>query len=247
MAMKLYVWSDKPNDYWHKSQKGQAEGLGEKANARVEQVRDVNSLLTLFRRIRDSGEKLVELRFYAHGNKGLIQLGADSLDTDVINRRFSSERFESMFGKGCFVSFEGCNCAEGAIGEFFIVRVGKVLLRGGGGSVRGSTATTYQYAGNPFGDWVYAEVAPGGGASLSGETHLNIYSIMRRARAAIAAYAKLNKSKWSYTDKQEWDQWIGNVDYYAIQAADTWENNLQACLWLDYVEAKLSPTHSWSM
>ena len=137
------------------------------------------------------------LDFHTHGFPGGIALGSTHLDYDSVKKQFGSAGYDQVFAKDATIKFVGCNCAEDANGEFFLVRVAQAFLKRNGGTVWGNTGAGLNVGSDPphpFGDWVKATIAAGGSTTLSGHTHLRMERIREReerlrGRLRTAEYA----------------------------------------------------------
>ena len=105
------------------------------------------------------------VNFHTHGSGGSIALGSTSLNSRSLER-LENQDFDRIFAANSVITFDGCNVAEGAQGEFFLVEVGDVLLSVKGGKIRGNTGGGFGYFGgddsvHPLGEWITATVGPG--------------------------------------------------------------------------------------
>jgi hypothetical protein len=151
-------------------------------------VLSVQDLVDTFRGLAKGATKFDAVTFTTHGGPGSIRLGAE--DFDAVDCR-DGGRFkgcEELFNQGCSIKFLGCEVAQGADGEEFLVEIGKSLLLERGGTVSGCSTYAYQ---NPFtnyphllGPWVTAQIGPGGTYTLINATHLDPKELNRRMQDA---------------------------------------------------------------
>lgn len=247
----LNIWSDIPGQWYKASTKSDAIEKAEKEakaghKTLVEQVNSVNDLLRLFTRLANESDVWHTLNFYTHGSGGAIALGSNHLDLSSLER-FENQDLSRIFAANCVITFDGCNVAEGAQGEFFLVEVGDVFLSVNGGKVRGSTGAGFGYWGgsdssvHPFGDWITATVGPGGTIRFDKLNHLHPDRINERiaeySRRIVFIENEMNEEDGFLPgEKQEIQKCLGQARAWGVSR---WSARFQSCLWLDKAESKL--------
>ncbi len=139
----LHICSDIPGQLFKASTEPDAVGKSEREakaghRALVERIMSMNDLIRLFNRLANGSDEWGTVNFHTHGSGGSIALGSNSLNLDSV-ARLENMDYGRIFAKDCVITFEGCNVAEGAAGEFFLVEIGDTLLSVKGGKVRGNT------------------------------------------------------------------------------------------------------------
>jgi hypothetical protein len=229
MGNSIHIWSDIPGD-WRLSSRRDAQTHGHQ----ILQVVSIPDLVSAFGRFRAEGVVFDEMDFHTHGGPGGIALGSDSLDY-LTMQKLEGLSFDKLFARQAMITFTGCNVAEGAQGEYFLVRAGKALLRNGGGKVLGSTGAGLAdpiFSGDvyhPFGDWVTATIGPGGTATLRGHKYLIPKKL--RERISQAQSRMTDEPRVAATE-------IAQATTYLASGSE-WDL-MQASLWLDQADKKIA-------
>jgi Domain of unknown function (DUF4347) len=175
MGHTVHFWSDIPGK-WSRSSESGAEGHAEEEGGLALEVHGLGELELHLHNFAYDSIDVDKADFHTHGGPGSISLGGDDLDFQTLER-FRSKGYDQIFNAKAEVEFHGCNVAEGFRGEFFLIRFGQTFLKRNGGYVSGNDSAGFNVtneAVHPWGDWVTATIAPGGGASLSGHAHLDL-------------------------------------------------------------------------
>jgi hypothetical protein len=242
---RLNIWSDIPGQWYKASTKSDAVEKSEKDakagdKALIEQIESVSDLIELFKRLVSASDVWDTLNFHTHGSGGSIALGSTSLNSGSIEQ-LEKQGFDRLFSATCVITFEGCNVAEGASGEFFLAKVGDVLLSVNGGKVRGNTGAGLGYWGgdasvHPFGEWITATVGPGGTIRFDKLNHLHPDLINARI-AKLALRIEQADVKFQPGDKEELLKCLTQAKTWGV---GRWFTRLQSCLWLEKAESKFS-------
>lgn len=138
-------------------------------------VASLDELIYALGRIPDSS--LDAMDFHTHGRGGGMRLGRDLLTSDTLPR-LRDARPSRIFRRGAPIDIMGCNVAESPEGELFLAEFGSIFLKERGGRVRAHTGRAFRdplYTGETvhlIGQWITAEVRPGGGVTLNNAIHL---------------------------------------------------------------------------
>ena len=185
----VHLWADVPGD-WRPSVRRDAQlHDGGQNGHSVARLTCLNDLIRVLSDIRDAGKQIDELDFHTHGGRGSVTLGSDRLNRRNIGN-LAGRGFENVFRADASIVFWGCNVATGAIGELFLVGIGRVLLCARGGEVRGASAYGVRdvfstgVTVHPTGRWKTAQVRPGGFVDLRNHEYLIPGRISGRIRAA---------------------------------------------------------------
>ena len=188
--------------------------------------------------------------FHTHGGPGSISLGGDDLDFQTLER-FRSKGYDQIFNAKAEVEFHGCNVAEGFRGEFFLIRFGQTFLKRNGGYVSGNDSAGFNVtneAVHPWGDWVTATIAPGGGASLSGHAHLEQSWVADRMADLRVDFeyaeesSSDNHSKDSLASAREaFDE---AFRYHTGAFSDPWAKMYNTCLFMEKSRNLLTAYHA---
>jgi Domain of unknown function (DUF4347) len=238
----VHIWSDIPND-WHASSSWDANTHSYEHGDIAINVNSIAELLALFKEWLKMEESFDLIDFHTHGGPGVICIGSDKLTVSNLYR-LSTSNVDQIFNNNAQVIFAGCNVAEGHTGELFLLRFGQIMLKGGGGKVMGSTGegvaepfrTGDVY--HPFGDWVSAKVAMGGGAKLFGHQHLVLDNIKARIKSADERIPNLETNgSFSASEALVVKNWLNIARTYATNPTD--ENMFHACDHLRMVEKQI--------
>jgi hypothetical protein len=202
---KAHFWSDIPKD-WRASSSGNANKHAGKHGDFVINVKTLGELQSWFRHWVQGEESFDFIDFHTHGAPGLLCIGADELTIGTIYKIFTP-KVDQIFNNDAQVIFNGCNVAEGHWGEYFLVKFGETMLKGGGGKVFGNTGLGIMdpvFTGDvfhPLGDWVCANVSRGGSVRLENHTHLVLENINKKISEAeetvqhLSAIGEINDSE----------------------------------------------------
>jgi Domain of unknown function (DUF4347) len=239
---RVHVWSDIPNDS-SGSTSGDANEHAEEQGDIVINVNSIVELLALFKEWLKMEESFDLIDFHTHGGPGVICIGSDKLTVSNLYRLYTSN-VDQIFKNNAQVIFNGCNVAEGHTGELFLLRFGKMMLKGGGGKVMGSTGYGVADAFlsgdvyHPLADWVSVKVAAGGGAKLFGHQHLVLDNIKARIESADERIPNLETNgSFSASEALVVKNWLNIARTYATNPTD--ENMFHACDHLRMVEKKI--------
>lgn len=238
---KVHIWSDKPND-WRLPTSWHANDHAEEKGGIVINVNSIAELQALFKDWVKWEETFDAIDFHTHGSPGSIRIGADRLTVSNLNLLYASN-VDRIFNDNAQIIFLGCNVGEGYMGEFFLLQFGKMMLRGGGGKVMGSTGLGFPNlvtggAYHPFGDWVSVHVGKGGYAKLSGHRYLVLDNIKARIKSAEERIPRLESDgSLSPSEALVVKNWLYIAMTYA--ANPTNRNMFHACDHLTFVEKEL--------
>ena len=243
---RLYIWSDVPGDLFKTSCEGDARTQANsdktaETNVRIEKVMSINDLLRLFRILCDESAEWHTVNFHTHGNGGTIALGSTHLNLDNYSQLENND-FGRLFAKDCVITFEGCQVADGAVGEYFLVEIAHTLLLVKGGKVRGNT--TYGFgnllsggdSSHPFGTWVSANVWVGGALRLENGVHLHRDNIMKRIAALPEKISRCEKY-FRPGEKQQAEKAKNQAAMWMLN--DGWSRRWEAIKWLETAETML--------
>ena len=244
---RLQLWSDIPGQLFKASTESDATGQAEVEKGKgdtvlVERLNSLNDLIRLFTRLCQKDDVWDSVNFHTHGSGGSIALGSNSLDLDSYFR-LENQDFERMFAKGCIITFDGCNVAEGCAGEFFLIEIAITLLATIGGKVRGNTGAGFGtfFGGesfHPLGGWVTAIIEPGGTIRLENGTHLHTGNIQARISALHSKIADCDRRHlFRPGEKGELEQAEQVATIWAAQGS--FRARFKACIWLDDAEDKI--------
>lgn len=240
---RVHIWSDIPKD-WRSSSGTDANEHAAENGDMVINVNSLDELLALFNEWVKMEISFDVMDFHTHGGPGVINIGSCRLTSANLYRLYTSN-VDRIFNNNAQVVFNGCNVAQDYWGEFFLLRFGKMMLKGGGGKVLGNTGTGIAdplFTGDvyhPFGDWVSVEVGMGGGAKLNGHRHLVSKNVNARIKTADEKIRKLESNgTLSAFDMLEINTWLTTARIYA--ANPTAENMFNSCDHLRIVEQKIS-------
>lgn len=85
-----------------------------------------------------------------HGGAGNIKFNGGSIYDTTLTADFTRYGFHRLFPFYTKIYFDGCNVAEGTLGDDFLNAVGSIFLRNGGGEVFGWTSPGYGMTGGSF-------------------------------------------------------------------------------------------------
>ena len=161
--------------------------------------------------------------------------------------------YDQIFNAKAEVECHGCNVAEGFRGEFFLIRFGQTFLKRKGGTVSGNDSAGFNVgneAAHPWGDWVTATIAPGGGASLSGHAHLErswVADRMAELRVDLE-YAENSSSENASNDllaaREAFEKAFG---YHTGACSDPWVKMYNTCLFMEKSRNVLIAYHASGM
>lgn len=248
---KLYIWSDIPGDFFKSSCEGDARTQSDSDknagnNIRIEKVMSVNDLIRLFRTLSDESKEWHTVNFHTHGASGAIALGSTFLNLDSYVKLENND-FGRLFAKDCIITFEGCEVAEGALGEYFLIEIARTLLINKGGKVRGNTVGGF---GNlvsggdsfhPFGTWVSANLAVGGALNLVNGKYLHRDNILKRIKALSEQISRCEKC-FRHGEKQQAEKAKNEAEVW--MRSESWNSRWQATKWLDTAEKMLKEIES---
>jgi hypothetical protein len=179
-----------------------------------------------------------EVDFHAHGSPGVVCIGNDDLTWGEPLKRFENQGFERLFKPGAAISFKGCNCGEGATGEFLLTEIARVFLRTGG-TVQGNTGFGLNIASSPhpFGSWVTAKATPGAAVTLSGHTHLAPHLVAERLTQVERMIAASAAGGRKSVDQAR--QWLDQARRFQA-AAGTFFNMYWAWHWSDRASEEIA-------
>lgn len=239
---RAHIWSDVPDD-WRASSSGDANEHADEEGGIVRNVNTISELLKLFNGWLDAEESFDILDFHTHGGPGVIYIGSEELNVGNL-RRLSTSRINEIFNNDAQIVFNGCNVGEGHQGEWFLLRFGKLMLKGGGGKVIGNTGLGIAdafFSGDvfhPFGDWVGVRVGMGGSAKLYKHKHLIEDKIKERIESAEERIERLPDEDFSVSaDKAKLAAAVKLAKKYLADPKD--ENLFYACDEIAAVEKKL--------
>ena len=182
--------------------------------------------------------------FFAHGGPGGIAIGTDVLDVKTLSQ-FKSKGYNQIFKKDANIDIIGCNVAEGAIGEYFMVDMARTFLGRNGGRLRANTGVGLNIGSipHPFGDWVTATASSGGGVQLNGHTHLDRALIEKRIKAAALRITNLmaGNKELGKRSLEEAELAFEKATKFVDPPADpnSHYNLFYACYYLDIAEDKI--------
>jgi hypothetical protein len=245
---RLFIWSDIPGEWFKASMEGNSKTqLADAAkisgtNVLIEKVMSINDLIRLFKRLGEKSDEWDSVNFHTHGNSGTIALGSVSLNLDSY-KQLENQDFGRLFAKDCVITFEGCNVAEEANGEYFLIEIAQTLLLSKGGKVRGNTGSGFgnTFSGgdsfHPFGTWITANIGAGGTLRLENGVHLNRDNIQKRISTLSADIVRCEKFfRWG--EKEELEK---AKNYATIWlAGGSWTSRWYACKTLDSAEDKIA-------
>lgn len=247
MADRLMIWSDIPGDWFHASSESDAESQKKYSSrqgdsVRIERVDSFNDLIRLFKTLNSQGTSWDSVNFHTHGNGGSIALGSNNLNLTTVER-LDLENFNGLFKRNCEIVFDGCNVAEGAHGEFFLVKIGNALLATAGGRVKGNTGAGFGNWGSstsvhPVGDWITATVTSGGSIKFDKLYFLDENLIKKRIRDADQEISRL-RSAFRGPEETEARKALQNAKNFGT---GRWTARYWACLWLEDVDELLIRT-----
>lgn len=240
---KLYIWSDIPGDFFKASCEGDARTQSNsdknaETKVRIEKVMSVNDLIRLFRSLCDESIEWNSVNFHTHGTGGAIALGSTFLDLDSYVRLENND-FGRLFAKDCVITFEGCEVADGADGEYFLIEIARTLLINKGGKVRGNTnfgfgnIFTGGDSSHPFGTWVSANLSVGGALNLVNGKHLHRDNIFKKIKALSEQIARCEKY-FRQGEKQRVEK--AKLEAEVWMRSESWQGRWQAARWLDTAE-----------
>ena len=246
---RLYIWSDIPGQWYKASTEsdatGQAAGSDKTPGTKtlVENVTSMSTLVALFTRLHESNDEWNSVNFHTHGAGGQVALGSDILNF-VACRQLEGQNFERLFASDCVITFDGCSVAEGAAGEYFLVKIGSTLLTRGGGQIRGSTGGGFGSWGggeslHPTGNWVTAYVGPGGTVRLSDNaTNLQRSTIEERIVSLRKKNSEYDELGWLQANEK---RTLFEAEQNAVTevSSDSWFRRFEATRWLEWAEGRL--------
>ena len=246
----LNIWSNIPGQWYKASTEPDAQkAAGNEAKAGagqmlVKEIKSVDELLRFFAELCQKADVWNSVRFHTHGSPGSIALGSSSLSLETC-ARLENQDFDRLFAANCTLTFEGCNVAEEARGEYFLVEVAKTLLVRNGGKARGNTVSGFGHYGSnpdsshPFGTWVTANLGAGGTLRLENGTHLHRDNIRNRGDAAASRAADFERRGWLKPGvRTEIDLAVQQARNW--MATDGFEQRYNACKWLNFVDFKFA-------
>ena len=234
MGHTVHFWSDIPGKLSRSSESG-AEGHANEEGGFALEVHGLVELELHLHNIAYDSIDIDKADFHTHGSPGSISLGGDDLNFKTLER-FMSKGYDQIFNAKAEVEFHGCNVAEGYRGEFFLIRFGKTFLRRNGGYVSGNNAVGFNVgneAPHPWGEWVTATIAPGGGASLSGHTDLEpswVADRMAELRVLLESYSSSDdRFKLLASAREAFDE---AFRYHTTPCSDQWVKMYNTCLFM---------------
>jgi len=129
---------------------------------------DFEEFLALFKKYRDSHQKIDRLAIISHGQPGAISTGGKAVATTQLWRTLRGKGFDAMFLPHSLVGFCACNVGQGDLGLEFLKEFGRTFFFHSGGSVfaSDSKAVPVPFTGDPFflpwGTLRYVNFRPGG-------------------------------------------------------------------------------------
>jgi hypothetical protein len=201
-------------------------------------------LASIFRAVLRVNYKFDQAEFHTHGGPGTVVLGKDPLNLSRFGP-FENQGFEKTFNKDATITFHGCNVGDQGDGEYFLVRIGEIFLREGGGKVLGNTGMGVGHGAisgklaHPFGKWVTARVNPGGAVTLSGHTNLVASAITDRFVKAAARLDDLERRPSPWDLKKAKDSILKASDSVTPQDFGSWNKLWQACSNVEAAEQEI--------
>src|SRR5262249_14306147 len=146
---------------------------------------------------------------------------------------FENQGFEKAFNKDARITFHGCHVGEGADGEWFLIRIGQIFLKNGGGLVQGNTGYGAGHG------WVTAKVTPGGEGSLSGHSYLDLKAIEDRIGKVALSVDAREARKPPFNIQSAREALATAVTYVPPPANGSYKHLFGACSRLDEAERQL--------
>lgn len=235
MGYTVHFWSDIPGKFSRSFEDGGVGHADEEGGFALE----VHGLVELELHLHNFAYDSIDVDkadFHTHGSPGSISLGGDDLDFKTLER-FMSKGYDQIFNAKAEVEFHGCNVAEGFRGEFFLIRFGQTFLKKKGGTVSGNDSAGFNIGNegaHPWGDWVTATIAPGGGASLSGHSDLEqswVADRMAELRVRLE-YAESSDDRFELlaSAREAFDKAFG---YHTGPCSDPWVKMYNTCLFME--------------
>jgi hypothetical protein len=232
------------------------KGLAEKSadadgSHTAERVNGAAHLASIFRAVLRVNYKFDQADFHTHGGPGTVVLGKDPLNLSRLGS-FENQSFEKTFNKDATITFHGCNIGDEADGEYFLVRIGEIFLRGGGGKALGNTGMGVGHGAisgkliHPLGKWVTAKVTPGGAVSLSGHTNLVASVITERFGKAVMRVEELEQRRALCDLKETKNSLYKASEYVTPQDFGSWAKLWQACSNVENAEKELDKAETAS-
>lgn len=245
MGERVHFWSDIPNDF-RASSRRDAE-LHSETDGTSTQVTSIEKLKSVFRAMLNFKATLDLVDFHTHGFPGGICLGADNLYYDNVEVQLAKQNFETLFSKNASIIFTGCNVGESYTGEYFLVRVGEILLKTSGGKVMGSTGAGLAdplFTGDvfhPTGTWVSAEVGVGGGVKLVNNSYLIPEKVRSRIKDCDTKLATTPRSVKNAPQLSNASSHIGNAKTWVPPGNSTpsFSAMFYACYFIEQAQSSL--------
>jgi Domain of unknown function (DUF4347) len=237
MGYTVHFWSDIPGKFSRSSEPGAVGHAEEEGGFALE----VNGLIELESHLHNLAYDSIDVDkadFHTHGCPGSISLGGDDLNFQTLER-FVSKGYDQIFNAKAEMEFHGCNVAEGFRGEFFLIRFGQTFLKRKGGTVSGNDSAGFNIgneAAHPWGDWVTATIAPGGGASLSGHTNLErswVADRMAELRVDLEYDENVSSNKGSKDLVAAREAFEKAFGYHTGACSDPWVKMYNTCLFME--------------
>lgn len=114
----------------------------------------------LFDKFRDNNWRILNLTITSHGQPGAIHTHGKIVGSAFKWASAFGRGYDKIFYSGAWVTFKGCNAAEGSLGRKFLEEFGKTFFWSGGGTVTGSDSMFAGFSPFPelFGPDGYAQV-----------------------------------------------------------------------------------------
>lgn len=196
----VHIWSNDPKAWWSGSSESDATKHAEGAGDLVINVNSLSELREVFKGWVDSGQSFDLIDFHTHGSGGRIGIGSEDLEHMNLSSVYTP-KIERVCNPDAQIIFTGCNVAETFNGEYFLLRVGEMMLLNSGGTVKGHTGYGFAevlFSGDvfhPFGNWVTVEIGVGGGGKFFNNHYFIPEKISERINEAekrIAYYEDKN-------------------------------------------------------
>lgn len=139
MFPKLYIYdASSPEDRDQASLR-----FGEDDNVWVLGVSSKGQLIAELNRLIVEPAYFSRVLVQTHGSAGCIKFNGGSIYDTTLRSDFARYGFHRLFPFYTRIYFDGCNVAEGSLGDDFLDTVGSIFLRAGGGEVFGWTSPGY--------------------------------------------------------------------------------------------------------